>query len=188
MVETLLVDLYDQQLQAVRKSLEGWEHLPAEQGDDKAFGQLVLLAVELADAVFRLHRIVWEKIMSGWTAQSDLANFGQGLGTLFTRLESLLEVVRRLAAARPNSPTEHLDRLENARDCLRMAQHDHATGWPRFEPVDLQELRASVARGESLDLEDSFAEITGMTREGWLQFVDEYKAKFPHRFLRETGS
>src|SRR5439155_1021713 len=102
---------------------------------------------------------------------------------------NLLDVVRQLAAARQTaSRIEHADRLQKVCVWVAQLQHNHATGWPRLDPVNLQELRASVARGESLEITDAFAEIAGVTREEWLRRVEEYKAKFPHRRWRETGS
>ena len=58
---------------------------------------------------------------------------------------------------------------------LEQLRQEHKDSWPWCSEQDLDEVRAEIVRGETLEMDDAFAEIAGVRREEWLRRTEEHK-------------
>ena len=80
-------------------------------------------------------------------ARKIISELAAEFGTPFARIQAELEQIEQ----------EHLDR------------------WPWFRKEDLDQARAEADRGETVDVEDAFAAMAGVSREEWETRVEAYQ-------------
>jgi hypothetical protein len=78
---------------------------------------------------------------------------------------------------------EFVLRLDKAIKAVAEVKRSLLERWPVGSPQEIAEAKAAIARGETLDADESFAEIAGVDVEKWRQSVEEYKG----RRQRSTG-
>src|ERR1051325_7372537 len=71
--------------------------------------------------------------------------------------------------------------LDRAVKCVADAKKSVLTRWLIGSPEEMAESMAAIARGETIDIAESFAEIAGTDVETWRKTVEDYK-------LREHGT
>jgi hypothetical protein len=65
--------------------------------------------------------------------------------------------------------------LGDVRADLKQIRQEHLDRWPWFKQEDLDQAAAEAARGETVDMEDAFAAIAGVSREEWDGRVEAYQ-------------
>ncbi len=64
---------------------------------------------------------------------------------------------------------------------LEEIRREHLDTWPWFRQEDLDQARAEATRGETVDMDDAFAAIAGVSREEWQRRVDAYEKQKRNR-------
>jgi hypothetical protein len=86
-------------------------------------------------------------------------------------LQKHIDTVKDSAAVDLDPGGEVRRAINTLEDLLKV----HAVGWPWKEMPTWEEAIAAHDRGETLDLDEAFAEISGVTREEWLERVEAQK-------------
>jgi len=179
----MLFDLYGRQLDGIERYLETWKTAYRDAREVRLVERLIASVVQQADNVFEEYQALWEKSRTTGLLYPSSKDPGKAADALFTRFSRAFQEIRTLAldfGAR-GYPVEGLEKLEETAVRVKELQAQHAQRWVSFPPITPEDL-AEARKGESLEITDAFAEIAGLTREEWLRFVEEYKAKFPHRW------
>ena len=58
---------------------------------------------------------------------------------------------------------------------LEQIEEEHLERWPWSRKADLEQARAEAERGETVDVEDAFAALAGVSREEWEGRVEAYR-------------
>ena len=60
---------------------------------------------------------------------------------------------------------------------LGQIEQEHLDRWPWLRKEDLEQARAEADRGETVDVEDAFAAMAGVSREEWENRVEVYQRR-----------
>jgi len=133
-------------------------------------------AREDASAILVLAREIPNHLRQAHGALWGLVRFGpvdvlQELGEAFQEiLDETIGTLRQLSANNP-----HLAGLAGVQAEVEQLRQEHQERWPWFRMEDLGQALAESARGETLELDDAFAQIAGISREDWLRRVEDYQ-------------
>jgi hypothetical protein len=180
---SLTMDLCRRYAEAVKQTAEAWEAeekgqvTPSELEKEVQMATPVIL--ELADRVLVMEERAWAWVKAGGEPQK-WAETGEHLAGLFAAtvgaLQTYLALIRRCE--------EHLGRqLQEADEVaaairkLERAGEAHTNNWPWFRKEDEDEALAEYARGETVPLEEAFAQIAGVSKEEWRRRVERRRAE-----------
>lgn len=130
------------------------------------------------NVMMRLWRAKWEVAAkrSGSTSNAD----GETLRRVFDQTVRVLEAARGYIAhveqwaGRPVGR----ERLDDALAEARRIRVDLETNWLWFTKEAEEEAKASIARGEGLDVEEAFAQMAGLSVEELRAKVEAHKRKY----------
>jgi hypothetical protein len=74
---------------------------------------------------------------------------------------------------------ERLNAVKDALSALGKVRHEMAEHWPVCSASEEEVARAQIAGGESLDLDEAFARIAGLSKDAYLRRVEAHKAGRP---------
>ena len=107
-----------------------------------------------------------------WDAVSDIACAHRVAPLLLRGLESRIRAVEARGGSVPSS-----EALAAAIAKTEERQHGLLDHWNIFTKEDEDAAMEAARRGELQELDDAFAEIAGVSRERFLQMVEEHKAR-----------
>jgi hypothetical protein len=170
---TLFHNLLGSPVRELSAALESWPNGNAEASEAKELEDTVRRCLELSAQLDRKVKEVFRK----FDEIDDLYLAHVQLRTAFENAKVLIRGVQAWAAAMDNGQSSVLGGPELA-DTLRQVEkleHDLFQHWTLPTEEDVQRALEEDARGETMDLTDAFASMRGMTREAWLQHVEEYR-------------
>jgi hypothetical protein len=136
-----------------------------EDGQNRRLEPLLLICKDLPAHA----RQAWESL---WTQVRD-----QMLEDLQEAGESFLLVLDQ-AIVVVGAFAEHTEEpLRGIQADLEQLRQEHKDAWPWCSEDEMDEARAESARGETLELDEAFAEIAGVSREEWLHRVEQHKRR-----------
>jgi hypothetical protein len=91
-------------------------------------------------------------------------------------VETILDLARQQSNG-AGQPSTTVAQLEQVITRLRALKTQQGEAWLVANREEVEEALAAARRGESLELEDAFAEIAGVDRETWLRRVEEHKQR-----------
>ncbi len=132
-------------------------------------------------------RSMWEAALLRACAEENptvaaLQQEREAIEQLLTDLSAEVDRVRVLVegvVVRTGQTLPNYSRLAEAAHDLAALKTEVAVKWPVCNRVELADARAAIARGEGLDLADTFAQIAGLDRETWLTRVAERRRQNP---------
>ena len=101
----------------------------------------------------------------------DLQQVGE---TILAGLDAAIQTVAVLAK---NS----VEPLAGVGAELEQIRREHLDTWPWFRQEDLDQARAEAARGETVEMDDAFAAIAGVSRAEWQRRVEAYQQRQRNR-------
>jgi hypothetical protein len=159
MSENLLLE----RLQLETELLEG---RTAEQTDPNLVVDLALLCQEIPAHARMSRESLFRRLVK--TRQADkLEEEGQ---LFLTCVRQALKAMSELAAV--FGVPFHQIQAE-----LEQIEQEHLDRWPWVRKEDLDQARAEAARGETVDVEDAFAAMAGVSREEWETRVEAYQRR-----------
>ncbi len=123
-------------------------------------------------------RACWESAgeQSGETSNST----GRLIYRLFDEAVQAMEAVRASITGREElaDQSQYLERLDAAMAEVRRVRADLEPGWLWFTKEDEEEAKASIAKGEGVDVEEAFAQMAGLTLDELRAKVEAHKRKY----------
>ena len=135
----------------------------AENGSTPRKSAVLLLSKDLPVHARQAWESLWDLVRDGML--DDLQETGE---SFLVVLDQAIGVVRAFG--------DHTEEpLRGIQANLERLRQEHKDSWPWCSEQDLDDARAEIVRGETLEMDDAFAEIAGVSREEWLQRVEEHK-------------
>jgi hypothetical protein len=125
--------------------------------------QVALLCEELPAHARQVQEFLWETI---WAGPSE--DFQEAGETFRQLLDEMIDTLGKLTALSNGS-------LAGVQADLEKLRREHVERWPWFSQQDVDQARAEDARGETVDMDDAFAGIAGVSREEWQRRVEARK-------------
>ncbi len=129
--------------------------------------EILVLAQEIPSHLRQTHVALWNLVRSG------PVDAIQAAGEEFLR--QLDETIATLGAL--VSKNALLASLVDLGVEVERLRQEHLDRWPWFQSQDIEEALAESARGETLELDDAFAQLAGVSREEWLQQVAAHERR-----------
>lgn len=180
MSEGLLLQLRLDQARSLRDTLESWQarHSAAYAQD---LAEVVRLHTELARDLERLYAAEHERAVRDPTRSlASLQATGAALTEIFRLSAQSVALLREVLAAtqqRTGHALEESQGLGKVQSLLEELRARLDREWPVGTPDDVAQARAELARGETLELEEAFAGMAGISREELRQRVEEHKRR-----------
>ncbi len=154
--------------------------LLADEAEDAARNtrEAVVVCESFPSLLMRLWRTEWES--AGRTHGRTWNEAGEGLRRLFDGTIRVMEAARELVENDERLPgrSSGIERLDQALAEARRMRADLETNWLWFTKEAEEEARASIARGEGVDVEEAFAQMAGLTVEELRERVEAHKQKY----------
>ena len=90
--------------------------------------------------------------------------------------EAFLEVLDALVAATEELAALGLP-LQGVQSDIEQLRQEHKDRWPWFHKNDVEQALAESERGETLEVDEAFARIAGVSREEWVRRLEEHLCK-----------
>ncbi len=181
MGEGILLQIHRRQAESLRDTVEAWqaEHASALAARDAE--ELIRFCLDLpgeAEALWekQYRRCFFDRSLDVPALQAMRA----ALETTFAEYVKAAELVRELGQATGRQTGREiggLAELEMAVAALRELRQRVFDRWPVCSPEEMVEVRAEIARGEFVDVEDAFAEMRGISKEELRARLEELKRK-----------
>jgi hypothetical protein len=181
MSESLLLRLHRGQAESLRQTVEAWqaEHNSAMAARDAE--ELVRFCLDLPAKGEALWNAEHERaVLTQGLDVSALQAMRRGLEQTFADYVRMAEAVRVQAvetASRTGHEVDGLGKLEGAIGALKRLQELVVEQWPVCSPEEMVEVRAQIARGEFIDVEDAFADMAGISKEELRARLAEHQKK-----------
>jgi hypothetical protein len=182
----VLLDLHRGQLRAFEQALKSNRReaaaLPSKSAREQAH------SVRVMEGLVRTSFLVKDVIQRNWEstldlmevrAISDYQQTGQEVVGLIDEGLYILSEIRNQARAyvEAGHAVRRLNDLDAAIRHLETLKAEITANWPWLDANDLRAAREAEARGETLELDEAFAQIAGMSKEDWLRRVEEHKRR-----------
>ena len=138
----------------------------AEQTEPSLVSDLALLCKEIPAHARMSRESLFRRLVK--TRQADKLEEAGQLFLTYVRLA--LKAMGELAAA--FGVPFHQIQAE-----LEQIEQEHLDRWPWLRKEDLDQARTEAARGETVDVEDAFAAMVGVSREEWESRVEGYQRR-----------
>ena len=123
-------------------------------------------------------RTCWES--AGEQSGENSNSTGRLIYRLFDEVVQAMEAVRASITGREElaDQSQYLERLDAAMAEVRRVRADLEPGWLWFTKEDEEEAKASIAKGEGVDVEEAFAQMAGLTLDELRAKVEAHKRKY----------
>ena len=180
MSQSLLLDLYLNRTQSMRRTLENW---PAEHESAPSVltvREVIHECLDFPDSLMRLWETTFQRI-SDRDLLPDVYTLRDELADIFDAAIAAMTATRQLADDSMKTTGKEIAdvrNLDSAMEKVKRLKEEIFRYWPRVTPQDLLDDQADIERGDGLEGEMAFAQMAGVDLETWRNRVEEHKRKY----------
>ena len=160
MIESAFAELYEAQMQLVRRSFQGLSRdWPAEHRA-KELAAILGDLVKLQEPVRKIYDSAWAKLFQDQIEDEQsygvvLMRILNSLAGDFDNIEKFLDMLDKAGRLVPRGE------FQEANKQIHQMRDDVARKWPRFDPQKAEEARAAINRGEFYTATEALDELRG---------------------------